>query len=83
MVYIGTHPDGRKRTEGYGELKTMLRNARVGGSGDAEQMHRVIDDWAAQGRIEAYEADILRREFGLEGTARGGASGGRALQYTK
>ena len=40
----------------------------------------------AQGRIEDYEVDILWKEFGLdspEGTARGGASGGRALQYTK
>ena len=83
MVYAGTHPDGRRRTVGYGELKTMLRNALMGGSRDEEQMRRMIDDWAAQGRIEDYEISILRQEFGLETTARGGASGGRALQYTK
>ena len=83
MEYSGTHPDGRKRTAGYGELKTMLRNALIGGSRDPEQLRRVIDDWAAKGRIEDYEAAILQREFGLDGTARGGASGGKALQYTK
>ena len=54
--------------------------------GDREQLRRMIGQWAAQGRIEDYEVDILWKEFGLdspEGTARGGASGGKALQYTK
>ena len=83
MVYSGTHPDGRKRTAGYGELKTILRNALMGGSRDLEQMRRMIDDWAAQGRIENYEVSILRQEFGLDAAARGGASGGKALQYTE
>ena len=83
MEYSGTHPDGRKRTAGYGELKTMLRNALLGGSRDPEQLHRVIDDWAAKGRIADYEVAILQQEFGLEGTARGGTSGGVALQLTK
>ncbi len=86
LTYAGTHPDGRKRTTGYGELKTLLRNTIVGGMGDREQLRRMIGQWAAQGRIEDYEVDILWKEFGLdspEGTARGGASGGRALQYTK
>ncbi len=83
MVYAGTHPDGRRRTAGYGELKTILRNTLVGGSRDTEQMRRMIDDWAAQGRIEDYEVSILRREFGLDTSVRGGASGGKALQYTK
>lgn len=70
----------------YGELKTLLRNTIVGGMGDREQLRRMIGQWAAQGRIEDYEVDILWKEFGLdspEETARGGASGGRALQYTK
>ena len=86
LTYAGTHPDGRKRTAGYGELKTLLRNTIVDGMGDREQLRRMIGQWAAQGRIEDYEVDILWKEFGLdspEGTARGGASGGRALQYTK
>ncbi len=66
----GTHPDGRKRTEGYGELKTLLRNARIGGSVSRKQLSRMIDDWAARGRIEDYEVGILRKEFGLDSDSR-------------
>ena len=65
MEYSGTHPDGRKRTAGYGELKTMLRNALIGGSRDREQMRRLISEWAARGRIRDYEAVILLRELRL------------------